>query len=335
MESLALVVPRKKAEQIRKKLSEKNALRTDLRVVSDSKNVYFPVKKQLDMGYEFVTRSFKEQKQVPSDYRDLLSLPQELQSLLPSSLDIIGHVAIVKLPKELAQYAKMIGKAIAEVNKPVRTVCLDSGIRGEERTRSLKILYGKKDTLTTYREHGLIFRVDPRTMFFTPRLATERKIVADQVTAGETIFDMFAGVGPFSILIAKTRNPERIFASDINEDAFNLLEENIRLNKVNELVVPILSDVRDISNKIQTVDRVIMNLPQSGFEYIDTAIEKLSQPGIIHYYEIIEEDALEERIEDLKKKLLSMGRVVKKIDVRNVKSYSPTLGYFAIDIEIT
>lgn len=335
MESLALVVPRKKAEQIRKKLSEKNALRTDLRVVSDSKNVYFPVKKQLDMGYEFVTRSFKEQKQVPSDYRDLLSLPQELQSLLPSSLDIIGHVAIVKLPKELAQYAKMIGKAIAEVNKPVRTVCLDSGIRGEERTRSLKILYGKKDTLTTYREHGLIFRVDPRTMFFTPRLATERKIVADQVTAGETIFDMFAGIGPFSILIAKTRNPERIFASDINEDAFNLLEENIRLNKVNELVVPILSDVRDISNKIQTVDRVIMNLPQSGFEYIDTAIEKLSQPGIIHYYEIIEEDALEERIEDLKKKLLSMGRVVKKIDVRNVKSYSPTLGYFAIDIEIT
>jgi len=335
MDSLALVVPKKKAEQVKSKLVEKSALRADLQIESDSKNVYLPVSQHLELGFPLVTRDFKEQKQIVSDYRELVELPEELRPLLPSSFDVIGHVAIVKLPDELMQHSKAIAKAIAEVNKPVKTVCLDEGVKGESRTRGLKILYGSKDTLTTYKEHGLTFKVDPRTMFFSPRLATERKIVADQVTIGERVFDMFAGVGPFSILIAKTKSPEQVFACDINQQAYDLLVENIKTNKVEGVVVPMLGDVREAVAKVPQVNRIIMNLPHSSFDFLEVAAGRIAEEGTIHYYEILEQDRLEGRIAEVRERLSSFGKPVKEVTVRTVKSYSPTMRFFAVDIEIT
>jgi tRNA (guanine37-N1)-methyltransferase len=332
MESLAIVVPKRKAEQVRRKLMEKDALRTDLQIDSDAKNVYFPVSKHLDLGFEIITREFKRSKQPVSDYRAMVELPDELRHMLPASFDIIGHVGIVKLPDELLEYGKEIGKAIAAVNKPIRTVCLDEGVKGKTRTRSLKILYGDKDTLTTYKEHGLTFKVDPRTMFFSPRLATERKFVADQVTLGERVFDMFAGVGPFSILIGKTKSPEKVFACDINERAYELLCENIRLNKIEGIVEAYLGDARGIAKKLPPVNRVIMNLPHSAFEYLDVPAEKLAEEGVIHYYEILDQSVMTARIAEIRKKLQSLGREVKDLNARTVKSYSPTMRYIAIDI---
>jgi len=335
MESLAVVVPKKKAEQVKRRLMEKSALRTDLQVESDAKNVYFPVNQHLELGFEVVTRPFKEQKQIVSDYRELIELPEELKPLLPSSFDVIGHVAIVKLPDELLPHAKAIGKAIAQANKPVKTVCLDEGVKGETRTRGLKVLYGSKGTVTTYKEHGLTFKVDPRTMFFSPRLATERKTIADQVTIGERVFDMFAGVGPFSILIAKTRSPEKVFACDINKQAYDLLLENIQMNKVSGVVFPLLGDAREIAFQVPTVNRIIMNLPHSAFEFLDVAASKIAEEGAIHYYEILEQDALENRIQEIKNRLGEMGKPVAEVNIRIVKSYSPTMRFYAMDISIT
>ena len=334
MDSLAMVVPKKKAEQAKGKLMEKSALRMDLQVESDSKNVYFPVNQRVQLGFEIVTRAFKEQKQVVSDYRELLDLSEDLRPLLPNSFDVIGHVATVKLPDELLPHAKAIAKAIADVNKPVKTVCLDEGVKGEIRARGLKILYGSKDTLTTYKEHGLTFKVDPRTMFFSPRLATERKIVADQVSIGERVFDMFAGAGPFSILIAKTKSPEQVYACDINQQAYDLLIENIKANKVEGIVMPMLGDAREVAAEVPTVNRIIMNLPHSSFDFLDVAAGKIAEGGTIHYYEILEQDALDGRVAEIRKLLASLGKQVEKVVVRTVKSYSPTMRFFAVDIAI-
>jgi len=334
MESIAITVPRKKAEQIRKKLAEKGALRTDLQIDSDSKNVYFPVSQHLDLGYEITTRSFKEQKQIVSDYREMLDIPEDLRFFLPSSFDVIGHVAIIKIPDELEEYSKDIAKAILKVSKPIKTVCLDEGVKGETRTRDLKILAGDKDTMTVYKEHGLTFKVDPRTMFFSPRLATERKIVADQVAEGESIFDMFAGVGPFSILIAKTRSPKVVYAADINENAFQLLNENIRTNKVEEIVKPLLGDARDVAPDVPKVSRIIMNLPHSAFEFLDLAAGRLMENGVLHFYDILESSQLESRTEEIDKRLGVFHRNIDEIRTRIVKSYSPSMRYYAMDMVI-
>ena len=334
MDSLAVIVPKKKAEQVKNRLMERSALRIDLQIESDAKNVYFPISQHLELGFPVVTRNFKEQKQLVNDYRDLLEIPDNLRPLLPSSFDVIGHVAIVKIPDELMPHAKDIAKAISEVNKPVKTVCLDEGVKGETRTRGLKILYGSKETLTTYKEHGLLFKVDPRTMFFSPRLATERKIVANQVNIGERVFDMFAGVGPFSILIAKSRSPEKVYANDINKDAYDLLCENIKANKVDGIVEPMLGDARDSAANVPAVNRIIMNLPHSSFDFIDVAAGKIAEGGVIHYYEILEQEALEGRTNELKDCLASLSKPVESMATRIVKSYSPTMRFYAIDITL-
>lgn len=335
MDSLAIAVPKKKAEQVKRKLMEKSALRTDLLVESDAKHVYFPVSQHLEIGFEVVTRSFREQKQTVSDYRDLIELPDELRAMLPSSFDVIGHVAIIKLSDELIPHGKAIGKAISAVNKPVATVCLDEGVKGETRTRGLKILYGSKETLTTYKEHGLTYKIDPRTMFFSPRLATERKYIAEEVTIGERVLDMFAGVGPFSILIAKTKSPEEVFACDINQQAFDLLTENIQVNKVQGVVFPFLGDAREIAPRLPKVNRIIMNLPHSAFDFLDVATEKIAEEGVIHYYEIMEKDEVENRLVELKNRFSELGRPVNEMNVRVVKSYSASMAYQAVDITVT
>ena len=109
MESISLVVPKKKAEPVRRKLIEKGVLRRDLQIRSDAKNVYLPVTQRIDLGYPIEKMDFKEMELQVSDYRLLVDVPEELRPLLPSSFDTVGSIAIVKMEDEVAPYAAKIG----------------------------------------------------------------------------------------------------------------------------------------------------------------------------------------------------------------------------------
>lgn len=333
MDSLCVVVPKKKAEPIRRKLLEKGILRRDLQIRSDARNVYLPVTQRVDLGYPIETASFKEIEERVTDYRTLVDVPDELRTLLPSSFDVLGSIAIVKMADEVLPYAEEVGRAIMAAQKSIRTVCVDSGVSDRFRTRKVKVVAGERTTQTMHREYGLVFKVDVARAFFSPRLATERDIVAKQVRPGEVVIDMFAGIGPFSIMIAKTRSPKVVYAIDVNPDAVESMKENISLNKVTS-VVPVLGDAREKLPGLEKADRIIMNLPHSGGEYISDAIRALKPGGIIHYYEIMEDAVVERRLGELADAAVREGRVLKVLARRRVKSYSPTLTYYAFDLQL-
>jgi len=332
MESLCLVVPKKKAEPVRMRLLQKGYLRRDLQIKSDPKNVYLPISQRVDMGYPVETSDFKEAEEQVRDYRVLVDLPDDLRPMLPSSYDTLGSIAVVKLSKEVADYAKQIGEAIIATQKAVRTVCVDSGVKEEFRTRDVKVVAGEKTTMTVHKEYGLAFKIDISKAFFSPRLSTEREIVAKQVTQGEVVIDMFAGIGPFSIMIAKSRSPKVVYAIDINPEAVNLMKENALLNKV-ESVIPILGDARKEIQTLEKADRIIMNLPHDAKEYVPDAIRALKPGGIIHYYEIMEEQDIAKTLERIADSARREGRVMKEVARRKVKSYSPTLNFYGFDFQ--
>ena len=141
---------------------------------------------------------------------------------LPTSYDVVGAIILIKLPKALFPYRKEIGKALLETHKNIRTVCLIDPVSGELRTRNVTIIAGENQTLTTHTEYGLSFDVDVETTYFSPRLASERKRVADLVKPGEIVVDMFAGVAPFSIMIARYAKPKIVYAIDKNKEAIKL-----------------------------------------------------------------------------------------------------------------
>ena len=332
MKSLCVVVPKKKAEPVRRRLVSKGVLRKGLQIRSDAKHVYFPVMQRLDVGYPFDTREFEETDDHIKDFRILVDLPDELRRYLPSSYDVLGSVAIVKISDEVLPFANEVGQAIIATQKSIQTVCLDVGVVDEFRTRGVKVVAGSKVMETTHKEYGLSFKMDVSKVFFSPRLATERVIVAKQVQPGETVIDMFAGVGPFSILIAKTREPEVVYAIDSNPDAIRYMEENIQLNKA-DAVKPVKGDAREEVPKLGKADRIIMNLPHNAHEFLAVAVGALKPSGVVHFYAIMEEADLEKRMNDIRATAVREGRVLKPLGQRKVKSYSPSLNFYALDLQ--
>ncbi len=332
MDSLCLVVPKKKAEPVRRRLLEKNILRRNLQIRSDAKNVYLPISQRIDLGYPVETADFKEVEEQVTDYRVLVDVPEELRPLLPSSYDALGSIALVKMADEVMPYAPQIGKAIIATQKSIKTVCTDSGIVDEFRTRNVKIVAGERTTETVHREYGMTFRMDVAKVFFSPRLATEREIVARQVVPGEIVIDMFAGIGPFSVLIAKTRSPKIVYAIDLNPEALRFMKANIALNKA-VAVIPIMGDAREEIPKLEKADRIIMNLPHDASGFIADALRALKPGGTVHYYEIMEDSALQPRIDEIADTARREGRIMKELARRKVKSYSPTMTFYGLDLQ--
>ena len=332
MESLCLVVPKMRAEPIRRRLMEKGILRKDLQIRSDAKNVYFPVSQRIDLGFPIESADFKEAEDRLTDYRHLVDVPDELRSMLPSSFDTLGTIALVKMADEVIPYAAQIGKAIIATQKAVRTVCVDSGVMDEFRTRNIKVVAGDKTTETVHKEYGMVFKLDVAKVFFSPRLATERENVSRQVQPGEVVIDMFAGIGPFSMMIAKTRSPNAVYAIDVNPDAIRFMQENLKTNKV-QAVTPILGDAREEIGKLERADRIIMNLPHNASEYVADALKALKPGGVIHYYEIMEEPKVQARLDSIADMARHEERVMKELSRRKVKSYSPTMNFYGFDLQ--
>ena len=334
MRSLAIVVPKAKGEEVRKKLLESENLRKDLIVRRDEEHLYFPVLKGVDLGFEMRDMDFEEGGVAVRSYLDLVKVPHQLRSLLPTSFDIVGEIAVIKIPEELKEYSSAIGEAILGANKSVRTVVSDEGVVGDFRIRNIRVIAGKEDTRTTHREFGLMFAVDLKRAYFSPRLATERQRIVQKVKPGELIIDMFCGVGPFSVAISKNVPGTRIFGMDSNPYAIKNFMENIRMNKV-ENVVPMEGDVMDLMKSMEPADRIIMDLPQKAIEYFVLALSAIKNGGTIHYYEILTEVEARERESMLNAIGLEHGRRIMIEERRIVRGYSPSQNHYAFDIKVS
>lgn len=280
-------------------------------------------------------------------------IPVYYQEIIPKSYDLIGSIAIVEFDKsenienkELSNYKKEIAKAITNVNKKVISIYeKKSEIIGTYRLRDLALLHGENKSETIYKENNCTFKLDVKKTYFTPRLVYERRRVAfSEIRENEQIIDMFAGVGPFSIQIAKAHDV-RIYAFDINPDAYNYLKENIKLNKLKGEVIPYNLNVRDLLNPSDKLgksiqgkaDRIIMNLPERSIDFIEVACFLTKKSGgILHFYQFSEKpNPIERTIELLNKKLNDFNWLIEKIITSKiVKSYSPKAELVGLDLFI-
>jgi tRNA (guanine37-N1)-methyltransferase len=219
--------------------------------------------------------------------KDKLS-PEELQ-LVYQSYDIIGDIAIIRVLERLKGRSIIIAETLMRFHKPVRAVWRQSGaVSGEFRLRDLEYAVGEKRAVTTHKEHGSVFRVDLLNCYFSPRLAYERMRIARLVEPNEVVVNMFAGVGSFSIIIAKHSQAERIYSIDINPMAFEYMQENVFLNNAVNRVIPLKGDAKTVilERLENTADRVLMPLPEKAYEYLDYAVAALKpNGGWIHYYD--------------------------------------------------
>ena len=205
---------------------------------------------------------------------------------LYGAFDQIGDIIILRIPDSLISKKETIGKVLLEKVKTAKSVFYQSSpVSGDFRTRKLELLAGEDKTETEYKEHGCRFIVDVEKAFFSPRLSTERDRIANLIHDGETVINMFGGVGMFSIIAAKKKKC-KVYNIDINPDAIRLCEQNINLNKLLGKVESLTGDASKIIEERLTGigDRILMLLPERSDEFLDSAIKATKKNGIIHYY---------------------------------------------------
>ncbi len=254
------------------------------------------------------------------------------------AFDIVGNIAIIKLPDELLPKKHLIGQALMQVHAHIRTVLRQvSAVSGEFRTRELEVIAGEPRTETIHQEHGCKFKTDLAQAYFSPRLATERLHIARLVEPGEVITNMFAGVGCYSIVIAKHSEASKVYSIDKNPRAVEHMRDNIRVNKVAARVVPIQGDARDMVRRYLKgrANRVLMPLPEFARDFFDVALLALKpEGGVVHFYDFGEEpDLFGPSLEFARE--AAGERKVELIGKRVVRSYAPKVYHVVLDLLIS
>ena len=273
-------VPTSEGEETRQALADRDLIDREREITVESGSLYIPV---------------TDAAAVPADYdvvdhdapaRETQTTPAEVLGFEPS-YERLGDVVI--LDEDDADHARRIADAIVESDLRARTVVnRASKVKGELRVREWDVLVGES-TETVHREYGYEFALDIAEVYFSPRLATERHRVISQAEAGERVIDMFAGVGPFAVPMAG-RDAD-VVACDLNPVAVEYLRENARRNGVDDHVTAIQGDVRDLAaDYAGWADRLVMNLPHSAGDFLDTAMELAGEECVLHYYDIQHED---------------------------------------------
>jgi len=259
-----------------------------------------------------------------------------------NSYDVIGDIAIIRVTEKSRKYSGIIAETIMSVQKNVKTVLAQtSSVCGDFRLRKLDFVAGEDKTATVHKEHGCLFSVDVGKCYFSPRLLYERMRIAKQVVNGEVAVNMFAGVGCFSIVIAKHSKAEKVYSIDVNPVAFQFMQENVRLNKVYRKVIPVKGDAKEVIEKRLrcTVDRVLMPLPEKAFEYLPYAVSALKETGgWINYYDFEyarkNEDPVEKVRVKVVEKLQSLGVTFTIPFDRVVRTTGPNWHQIVLDIKV-
>jgi tRNA (guanine37-N1)-methyltransferase len=263
-------------------------------------------------------------------------------SVVYSAFDIVGDIAIIKMPKNCPVSSQDIAAALMNRHKRVKAVFVqDSKVAGAFRLRSLTHVAGEHRTQTVHRESGCFYALDLETCYFSPKLSGERLRIAGLVQPGETVVNMFAGVGTFSILIAKRQPTAKIYSIDVNPVAVEFMKENARVNRVNGNVVSLQGDAKAIIEaQLQgCADRVLMPLPEKAYEYLPTAVAALKpKGGWIHLHTFVHATKTENPKEMVKQKvteaLHGLGVKFEVSSVRVVRSTGPNWWQLVADIKV-
>ncbi len=268
--------------------------------------------------------------------RSKLKLNEKESDALPHGYQIIGKILLIKLKPKLIRHKKIIGKTVLELFPYVHTVCLMKDIGGVERKPKIEIIAGCKNTQTLHKEHGCQFLIDVSKLMWSQGNKEERLRLVKLVKLNETIVDMFAGIGYFSIFIAKYSKPKKIYAIDINPEAIEYLRKNIWMNNVENKIEILQGDCRKFSNLLEnSADRIIMGYLFNTEKFLLYALKIAKANAFIHLHRTVKI----EDIEKIKEKIVEIGKKnnckIKIINMIKVKSYAPKIWHVVFDLKIS
>lgn len=285
-------------------------------------------------------------------------LPEEIE--VPKSFSKVGHIVHINLRDTQLPYKNIIGQVYLDKIPNTRTVVNKiNTIDTTFREFTMEILAGDKDTVTTVKENGITYQFDFSQVYWNPRLSTEHTNLLTFMKAGDILYDVFAGVGPFSIPAA--RKKIEVFANDLNPYSYKWLQKNAVINKVKQnlqcfnmdgrefLKTIVRNDILNRRNDNATgTEHIAMNLPASAIDFLDVLpnwfteqeIEKVcSKPPTMHLYCFVKctksEDACLKAKSLVEEKLGCTLYSDLLVNVHNVRDVSPNKEMIRVSFLLT
>jgi tRNA (guanine37-N1)-methyltransferase len=336
MRRRAVLVPRGRGEAVRRALVDAGALALDLEILAEGDQLALPLREDAEPRPEWGALGEREFPELPApvrtEFRDLLDWPEEAKALLPRSFDVVGDIVLIRLPVELEERRFEIGEALRRFVPGSRLVGLDRGVEGAERLRQVERIAGAGGWETRHRENHLEFDVDVRRAYFSPRLAREHALVADEVRDGERVYDLCCGVGPFSVTIARDGRAASVTAVDANPAAIELLGRTLARYPFGGRVRPRVATLEEFAPRATPVERVIVNLPREGIKYATLVAPLVAPRGSLQYYEVVPRDEVAQRGNVVERALSSLAPFRVRA-VRLVHPYSPSRDLIGLTAE--
>lgn len=247
--------------------------------------------------------------------------------------DLIGKVAII--PE--ARATKALARKLLQ-QKAIKAVYARGKIKGKLRLPELKWLAGQRIREVLHRESGCLIKLDIKSCYFSPRLATDRLEIAKKVKPNEKVLVMFAGVAPYALIIAKHSKASSIYCIELSKVACKYAKANVELNKFRNIEI-LQGDVVKVAGQLAKkgfkFDRILMPRPQLKKTFLEAAF-KLAKPGTwIHYYDF---KPIEEwpgaTIKAIKQAAAKAGEKIKIVGSKKVREIAPYKIHGRVDFKL-
>ncbi len=335
----AVKVRKDRAEEVRYQLNRRGLVVKEVRIEVTQGMVLIPVRDALTddmalgLGLEVVQMTGRGRSCFRDHWREIarsVAVPDRLKMSLPRKWELLGDVLILRLPHDLLPYRTELAQAYAEELEAKAVLNEVGHIQGQTRRPRMELIYGS-DTETVHREGGVLYKLDPLKVMFSSGNVDEKQRMAHLHCRGETVVDMFAGIGYFTMPLAVRARATKVIACEINPEAYHYLKENIALNRVDGVVEPVLGDNRDLEGE-GFADRVVMGYFDTE-PYLPTALRIVKPGGVVHYHDLA-------RVDETPGKLIHaidkacVGRRYEVLLVREAKSYGPCKSHMVVDFRV-
>ncbi len=256
------------------------------------------------------------------------------------SFNVIGNIAIVNFSKDISnKEKKKFGELILKQHKNIKTVLEKSeNFKGRLRKMKTKYLVGEKNKEVLYKENNCLFRFNIDTTYFSPRLSNERKEISDLIKKDSEVLVMFAGVGPYSIIIAKNSKVKKVYSNEINREANKYANFNVELNKLKDKIEFVNGDIKIVAKKLfiqkKKFDFIVMPRPNLKSSFLEQAFMLSKKGTIIFYYDFCRENEIDKVIEKIKRESEKYKRKIKILKSKHAGEIAPYKIRVRIDFKV-
>ena len=256
------------------------------------------------------------------------------------------HGDLILLPQgsfeEWGQYAGSELWTLVAHSLGGQRLALKGEITGPERRPNTKLLLGESSWVT-HREHGINYSFDVTKSMFSAGNLPERGRIGDLDCSEETILDLYAGIGYYTLPLLARARAAHVHACEWSEDAVHALKHNLEANNVAERCTVHAGDNRvavvdggPAAEVLSSCDRVMLGLLPSSEKGWPLALAALKpEGGWLHLHgnapggeEETWADSVLQQLAEIDERQVVLENLVK------VKWYAPRIRHCVLDIKI-